>query len=698
MPVYASFDFANMEAKIHNFENSRTPNEILASLTDGSHVYFKYLSDLVTLSQMDSSTLKDMVYQSLEPFLTLFIQYWRDFDLNHHTPSRSTGLKWDVPLSQSFMDFPDEIKMHIICAIPFTDLLALRVVNKHLWELITPITHCRLRFRMPPRWAAFTDSSMMPYEWASGAELLGTIFIAQAWFPIISITYSSWPLRNHCFFRFLPNAAVTRVTITGHRHVDYFYPLIPFPFMSPSTVKDLKLARCSLMCHSLLGLISPGTQLESLKLDRVNDGFVITPSSPLAPEIDIWRELNGLHSFRQQLVKNPPPASLRCLKINYAPFIPQGTMHVDLQPTFYQPDYMQDLLIAQLFCVPEAQHLMRPYLQAGEHFPVHLLLSSLVDLDICVGPFVYRHVRWGWAELSKSLTTLTIRDCDVESSKNGDSSMHLPLSGLCMLEHVKLVAPVRSIHCMLWSVISWSAPAKELTMATLNIIVCVDCGDRWFLRSKLTEFGGSVRFSVASSLHRALLKEETDHLSSLCKSLTADTSVKARFRTSRLIIFPEYIVYFYMHKMYPDSRAVVHLPADSLVTHEPVASIECVVGATSSVLLVPHESPYSEHASVSWPYGIRCLMSDGTFVVDTSRVSGDLSQLLSSFTTFQAGAYESTHLHRSVHSNISNTRINLCDISPSFIVRPVSADCYSSDLAGPHQESCTPKIWVQLDA
>ncbi|KAK0473084.1 hypothetical protein IW261DRAFT_1423866 [Armillaria novae-zelandiae] len=487
MPVYASFDFANMEAEIHNFENSRTPNEILASLTDGSHVYFKYLSDLVTSSQMDSSTLKDTVYQSLEPFLTLFIQYWRDFDLNHHTPSRSTGLKWDVPLSQSFMDFPDEIKMHIIHAIPFTNLLALRVVNKRLWELITPITHCRLRFRMPPGWAAFTDSSVTPYEWASGAELLGAIFIAQAWFPIISITYSSWPLRNHCFFRFLPNAAVTRVTITGHRHVDYFYPLIPFPFMLPSTVKDLKLARCSLMCHSLLGLISPGTQLESLELDRVDDGFVITPSSPLAPKIDIWRELNGLHLFRQQLIKNPPPASLRRLKINYAPFIPQGMMHVDLQPTFYQPDYMQDLLIVQLFHVPEAQHLMRPYLQAGEHFPVHLLLSSLIDLDICVGPFVYRHVRWGWAELSKSLTTLTIRDCDVESSKNGDSSAHLPLSGLCMLEHVKLVAPVRSIRRMLWSVVSWSAPAKELTTATLNIVVCVDRGDRWFLRGQIQD-------------------------------------------------------------------------------------------------------------------------------------------------------------------------------------------------------------------
>ncbi|KAK0505442.1 hypothetical protein EDD18DRAFT_1344255 [Armillaria luteobubalina] len=470
MPLYRSFDFADMQVEIYRFETGRTANEILTSLNDGSHMYFRYLSDLVTSSQSPGSTLKDTVYLSLEPFLSDFIDYWREFDLNHATPSL---LEHDIPLSQSFMDFPDEIKMHIIGAIPCTDLLALRVVNKQLWELITPITHSWLCFRMPPGSTAFADSSMTPHKWASGAELLGAIFVLQAWFPIVSMSYNSWPIRNHCFFKFLSNAAVTRVAITGYRYTNYFIPMVPFPFMLPSTVRDLRLVRCSLMGHSLLGLLSPGTQLDSLEFDHVDDGFVvhiITPADPSASEINIWHELNGLHSFRQQLMKKPPTTSLRRLKINFAPFTLQGMLHVELQPTYYQPDYMQELLISQLFCVPKAQRIVRPYLQAGEHFPVHLKLSSLIDLDLCMGPFVYRHVRWGWAELKDSLTTLIIRDCVLQFANMGDSHAHLPLSGLHALEHVKLVAPVSSIQRMLWSVVSWSAPAKELTMATLSII------------------------------------------------------------------------------------------------------------------------------------------------------------------------------------------------------------------------------------
>ncbi|KAK0478075.1 hypothetical protein EDD18DRAFT_1114247 [Armillaria luteobubalina] len=380
MPRYTSFNFADMEDEIR-----------------------RYISDVVASSQSDGSTIKDTVYRSLEPFLTDFIDYWRDFALQHaiSTPSLS---KWDVPLSSSFMDFPDEIKMHIINTIPHADLLALRVVNKRLWELITPITHSRLHFRMPPGWAAFMDSSVTPHKWASGAELLGAIFISEAWF--------------------LPNVAVTRVAITGYCHSEYFIPLMPFPFMLPSTVRDLKLARFSLMCHSLLGLLSPGTQLDSLEIDRVDDGFVITPSSPSADEIDIWRELNGFHSFCQQVVKSPPPASLRQLKINFSPFVPQGTAHVG-------------------------------------------------------------HQR------------------DLEFYDMRGSHAHLPLSGLHVLEHVKLVAPVCSIRCMLWSVISWTASAKELTTATLDIVA-------------------------------VLLNNETDHLSQLCDSLAADTSVKAIFMSTRM--------------------------------------------------------------------------------------------------------------------------------------------------------------------
>lgn len=62
-----------------------------------------------------------------------------------------------------------------------------------------------------------------------------------------------------------------------------------------------------------------------------------------------------------------------------------------------------------------------------------------------------------------------------------DSSMHLLLTGLLVLEHLKLVSPVQSTHRVLWSVISWSSPLKALMTATLDIQVYIDFSTRIFL-------------------------------------------------------------------------------------------------------------------------------------------------------------------------------------------------------------------------
>ncbi|KAK0482477.1 hypothetical protein IW261DRAFT_1562166 [Armillaria novae-zelandiae] len=569
------FDFKAMDDEVFKYEDDKLAGQVLTSVVDGtftsysslttadvsigSHAYYKYLNDLVVSGRMEGNPLKANLYQSLEPLLTRFIGDWQEFNEKYFSPP---SFSWDTALSASFMEFPDELKMAVFDVVPHSDLLTLRLVNKRLWALITPIMHSRLRFRMPPSgWSAFEERSTMVYEWAAAVEILGAIFIDEAWFPVVSVTFQSWPMSQYCFFKFLKNAVVTSVAITGHRYPLLFFPHIPYPFMLPPTVKSLVVTRCSLTCHSLLGLLSPGTMLESLEFDRVDDGFVITPVNPTWTDVHDWRELNGLSSYCQSLVQNPPPASLQRLKISFAPVI--RPVVEDGEPsTLYQPTFMQHLFVSQLFRVPQSQPIFKLYLQNNETFPVHLRLCSLVELDLCLGSFLYRYVRWGWSEMSESLTTLTIWACDVEASEYGNG--HLPLAGLMSLKHVKLVAPVSSIHCMLWSVMTWTSPAKESSSATLGITVCVDRLSRWDFPRELSEmflqhillstryteyhhFGGSVHISIASTLPRPVLAEEVKYLTRICNDLACDESVKAIFLTPRLIIFPEYIRNIVIH-------------------------------------------------------------------------------------------------------------------------------------------------------
>ncbi|KAK0477103.1 hypothetical protein IW261DRAFT_1566574 [Armillaria novae-zelandiae] len=141
--VLNQFDFDAMTKEVSEYEKKMLAGQVLASLVDGSHAYYKYLNDLVLLSRMKGNPLKDNLYRSLEPLLSHFACEWQSFEIKF-TPTPL--FDWVTALSSSFMDFPDEIKMAILNVLPHSDLLALRPVNRRLWELVTPITHSRLCF------------------------------------------------------------------------------------------------------------------------------------------------------------------------------------------------------------------------------------------------------------------------------------------------------------------------------------------------------------------------------------------------------------------------------------------------------------------------------------------------------------------------------------------------------------------------
>ncbi|KAK0477104.1 hypothetical protein IW261DRAFT_1566576 [Armillaria novae-zelandiae] len=158
--------------------------------------------------------------------------------------------------------------------------------------------------------------------------------------------------------------------------------------------------------------------------------------------------------------------------------------------------------------------------------------------------------------MSHSLTTLTICDCDVEypDFRNG----HLLLAGLKALKHVRLVAPVSTICRVLWSIVTWTLPAKESMSATLDITVCMDRRNRRGLCRELSrsflyrvllstrytdyrQFGGSVRITIASTLPRSELGKEVKYITGLCRSIRNDDAIKATFLTPGLVIYPAFV-------------------------------------------------------------------------------------------------------------------------------------------------------------
>ncbi|KAK0435843.1 hypothetical protein EV421DRAFT_1739903 [Armillaria borealis] len=528
MPIHLKFDYKDMENAIDAFEMNLSTQAILSAISDVTSRALPSKQNCIVPSSR--SFHGSLIIGTVILFVVL--------------PSFLVNPPGVFLCRSSWMDFPVEIQLEIIACIPVSNLLNLRVTNQYNRNIVTPLMHCCLHFRLPPYWTDFIVVDADAWEWAAAAEVLAAIFVTDAWFPIISVSFDMWPMSNYCFFKYLDNAKVMKVSIAGYRHGLSYYPNIPYPLMLLPSVKHLTVARCSFVGHSILGLLSPDTRLETLEIDRVDNGYLITPLHPGTFELGVWRDLNGIETYRRGLVHNPPPASLKRLQLHFSPFIPNGRWD-DNPPTFFQPRPMQHLLLVQLFRIPCVQAVVNQYLHPGETFPVHLLLSAVEDINICMGSFLYRSVRWGWKEMAYSLTRLMLWDCIVELGADG--TCHLPLKGLHVLEHVRLVGPVSLVRQLLWSLISWSSTSKELTTATLTIIVHINRYDRRDLPKVLSylfmhhvllssryseyrQFRGTVHLEMVTKLYSGLLDFETSYLHDLIERKKG----KAKLAVARL--------------------------------------------------------------------------------------------------------------------------------------------------------------------
>ncbi|PBK90550.1 hypothetical protein ARMGADRAFT_1032544 [Armillaria gallica] len=389
IPVYGTlpFDPHVMDTAIQLYKYNLAPSQILSAIADGTHEYFAYQKQILALAAIPGNSIVHDLYCSLELLFSKFAMQFHTLSLlQSPTPASAPS----VPLSLSWFDLPLKIRLEILTYITPSNLLTLHMVCQDMWMHVTPLMHSHLQLRLPPGWMEFALAGLLPWEWAAHMEMLVAIFISKVWFPVVSISFHSWPIFQYCFFKFLPNMVVTT----------------------------------------------------TLDIDCIPNGYMIVPPQPDSFEVAIWHELNGIDSYRRVIVRNPPPMSITYLKLHLGPLCPDGRWTLG-PPLFFLPYRAQVLYIEQLFHVPHAQSLMRSFMHPSKTFPVYFMLSAVMELDLCLGSFLYHAVRWGWSEMSLSLVSLTIRNCDVEDPV--DSSMHLPLTGLLVLEHLKLVSPWRAL-------------------------------------------------------------------------------------------------------------------------------------------------------------------------------------------------------------------------------------------------------------
>lgn len=238
----------------------------------GTHEYFVYQKQIIALGVQPRSPIVSDLYCSLKPlFLKFTMNSLALSCLQLHPPLFSLS----VPLSLSWFDLPLEIQLEILVQVTPSDLLTLCMVCRDLWFHITPMMHSRLLLCLPPGWSDFAIASVSPWEWAAHMEMLIAIFISTAWFPILSVSFHSWPISQYCLFKFLANAPVTSVGFSGFRQSASCFPLIPYPYMLLPTVKHLSISCYSLGCHSIIGLLSPGMQLHLLDVDCITNGYMV---------------------------------------------------------------------------------------------------------------------------------------------------------------------------------------------------------------------------------------------------------------------------------------------------------------------------------------------------------------------------------------------------------------------------------------
>ncbi len=152
----------------------------------------------------------------------------------------------------------------------------MRYVSRFCCAVVTVLSHQTVYLKHPGDWQwSQVDMDIMMIR-AARRELALIIFVYR-WglsLTLRRIMLINWIFRSTCFFMHsMPHVEV--LEIIGRSCSPVNVPLIPYPFMVPPSIRRLVLQGCSLLGHSVDGMLLPGTLVEDLAVVCSYQGFMV---------------------------------------------------------------------------------------------------------------------------------------------------------------------------------------------------------------------------------------------------------------------------------------------------------------------------------------------------------------------------------------------------------------------------------------
>ncbi len=185
-----------------------------------------------------------------------------------------------IPFSDAV---PFELWEEIFDLLPHQARLISRCVCKRWCNRLTWRTHAYLVLSIPDRWPEYlrprtTDDPQALRRFASAYELeMCYMIVSRSLRDVVrGLRYTNWPMFPYNIFLHLLHNLET-VVVEGRTKLDLVClpPSIIYPFLLPSTVKELHFSKVSFDGYGVEGMISPAGRLERLSMENIDGGDLV---------------------------------------------------------------------------------------------------------------------------------------------------------------------------------------------------------------------------------------------------------------------------------------------------------------------------------------------------------------------------------------------------------------------------------------
>ncbi|KAK0432411.1 hypothetical protein EV421DRAFT_1910920 [Armillaria borealis] len=480
MALFTIVDFDNVleDAIITNidaYNDGLTDRELLDHIDAGDHYYYRHMEHLTHVGHQPGSLLYRLLFDYhylitesptyIDPLLQYYIP---DSD---RQPSRTNCHYLPVKLWTMVFSLlaRDQLPMlHLVCVF---------------WSnAAVPLLFTSVRLQLPFAWQLSSRSGMYVHL-ANRQEIALVSFLTchNLFNMVETITFSNWSFTPYCFFLH-SFSNIHTIWFLADAGTPATIPHIPYPFLLPSSVRHLVIRRCSLHGHSVEGLLSPDTSLESLELIGLEHGAMYLPPVVGPMEIATWWSLTGVDGFRLHHTQNAPLPSLRRLCIDFSR---NAILRILYHNDPLSSVDMAGTMLMQLFHTQSFRADMSPMLLSTQHFPLVLHCNMVTSLDVLVVRDLFRLFSDALTDVQFSLRDLVIRYPARVFSSNS-SQTHISLTPLMSLQRLTIYTSPRVWHHLVESVFTWVSHPRTLDSSELCMIVQYE-GNDYVLHSNLRQ-------------------------------------------------------------------------------------------------------------------------------------------------------------------------------------------------------------------